>query len=459
VSHFAAWRALVPVALSLVLAALPAAGAERDSGTFDDDDGIPAERAIEWLAAAGVLDGCNPPANTAVCPDRILTRAEAAKVLVLLGRHQGLLSETRPGTLDHFVDDDLTWGGSAQPLIGHLADLAIVHGCDPPANTRFCPDAPLLRGQVAKMTVNTLELDAPADYEGPWTDTAGAFFHESARVAAYHGLWDASTGRFGGHRQVSRAEFARTVVAAVEPGLCNENPFTDARVEGVGERHASVSLTAYAYDLQTGCAYWMNPDARQQTASVLKVMVMAGTLLEAQETGRPPTAWEMSQLTPMITESADPPVRSLWNSFGGSPWFADQAETFGLSQTTAIGDDGQPWGRTRTSALDQANLLRQVLLGEWGPLEAGRSVATDLMTSVVPSQTWGVTAGVPDDRVVAQKNGFAAGTANSVGVVYDAAGEPDYIVAVLTIGWPSWEDGVPVVEEIAAWVTVSLSSQ
>src|SRR5680860_223529 len=151
------------VAICVVLAT-PAVAGERDSGSFIDDDGIPAERALEWLADADVLDGCDPPANRRICPDRILTRAEASKVLVLLGRHQGLLAAVRPTSVDHFVDDDDTWEGAAEPLIGHLADLAIVHGCDPPANIHFCPEDPLLRGQIAKMVVRTLQLEAPPGY-------------------------------------------------------------------------------------------------------------------------------------------------------------------------------------------------------------------------------------------------------------------------------------------------------
>lgn len=445
-------------ALLVLVAPVPAWAVERDSGAFVDDDGTPAESALEWLAAVDVLDGCDPPANTRICPERILTRAEATKVLVLLGRHMGLLEVERPGSVDHFVDDDLTWSGRAEPLIGHLADLSIVHGCDPPTNARFCPDAPLLRGQIAKMVVNTLQLDAPAAFTTPWVDTTGQFFDDAARVAAHHGLWDSSAGFFRGHEEVSRAEFAQVVVAAAEPGVCGDDPFTEIRQETIQDAHPAVAMTAYAFDLDGGCAYWMNPDARQQTASVLKVMVMAGTLLEAQNDGRPVSSWEMSQLAPMITESANEPVRNLWASFGGSPWLTRQTETFGLDQTTAIGDDGQPWGRTLTSGLDQADLLRQVLLGEWGPLESEyRQVAYELMTSVVPSQTWGATSGVPAGRAVAQKNGFAAGTANSVGLVYDAAGRPDYIVAVLTFGWPTWEVGVPVVDEISGWVAAALA--
>lgn len=449
---------IVIVGILIAGAALPVLGAERDSGTFEDDDGQPAERALEWLAEAGVLDGCNPPANTEICPDRDLTRAEAAKVLVLLGRHQDLLGPHRPGTLDHFVDDDMTWGGSAQPLIGHLADVGIVHGCNPPSDTRFCPDDPLLRGQVAKMLVGVLELKAPGSYVTPWTDTAGQFYHEAARIAAYRRIWDSSAGLFRGHQVVTRGEFARIAVAAVDPGLCDENPFTAARVRAVGSRHPGVATSAYVYDYGTGCAYWMNPDNRQQTASVFKVMVMGGVLADAQAEGRAPTSWEMSQMRPMITESSDPPVRNLWDAAGGSPWFRRQVERFGLTRSTAKGDDGQPWGRTLTSALDQADLLRQVVVGEWGPLDAdNRAIVRDLMTSVVPSQTWGVTEGVPPGREVALKNGFAAGTTNSAGVVSDDAGAPDYVVVILTIGWPSWPQGVDTVEEISMWVAEAVS--
>ena len=105
-------------------------------------------------------------------------------------------------------------------------------------------------------------------------------------------------------------------------------------------------------------------------ASVFKVMVMAGTLLEAQKADRPVSEREMELLTPMITESTNSPVRSLWRSFGGSPWFSEQGEIFDLTETLVRGDDYSSWGGTRTSARDQVNLLRQVLLGEWGDLDA-----------------------------------------------------------------------------------------
>jgi hypothetical protein len=208
-------------------------------------------------------------------------------------------------------------------------------------------------------------------------------------------------------------------------------------------------LTAHVHDLRTGCDYSLNPGNRQRTASVLKVMVMAGTLLEAQKEGRPVSEWEMTQLIPMITQSTNDEVRALWRHFGASPWFREQRDIFGLTQTTINADDGSSWGLTTTSARDQVNLLRQVLVGQWGPLTAEyRAVALELMTSVVPSQTWGVTAGVPAGWTVAQKNGFAGIVINSVGWVDDPGPGGGYVVAILTQGWPDHPTGIAAVERI-----------
>lgn len=440
------------VAAALVAALLIAPAAQ--AVEFEDDDGRPGEQALEWLAERGVIDGCNPPANTRSCSEDPITRAQAAKVLVLLGRHQGMLESRRPGSVDHFIDDDDVWNGAAEPIVGHLADLGVVHGCDPPANRRFCPYRTLLKGQIVKMTVRVFGLEAPPDFQSPFTDTSDEYFHEAARVAAYHGLVDSSGGIFDGYAEMTRADFARIVVAVFQPDLCAESPFTAGRVADLEADYPGKAFTAYAYDFATGCAYGMNPGSRQQTASVLKVMVMAGTLVEAQNAGRELTSGERALMSDMIRRSADPPVRELWSRFGGSPWFSEQARRFGLDETRAVGDDGQPWGRTTTSAYDQARLLHQVLLGTGGILHPPSvELAREMMTSVVESQTWGVTAGVPSGWTVAQKNGFAGSTTNSVGIVFDESTEPVYTVVVLSFGWPRWQDGIEPVERVASWVS------
>ena len=447
----------VVVLLALIAIAQPA-GAAGVSGSFLDDNGYPGEQHIERLAGQGAIQGCNPPENTRSCPARTLTRAEAFKILTIAGQSYGMLPGY-PATLDdRFIDDDEMWGGAVSRLANYLAGLRIIHGCNPPENTRICPDGSLTRAEVAKVVVNTFDLGAPADYSSPWEDIGDTWYEEVARIAAYNGLWDTSSQHFDGGHEISRAEFARIVVTAGGDEICTDDPFTAGRVEDLVDRYPGQDLTAYAYDTRTGCGYWMNPDERLRTASVFKVMVMAGTLLEAQNDGRSLTSWERSQLTAMITESANSPVRALWRSFGGSPWFSQQAETFGLEETDSVGDIQGVWGRSTTSAKDQADLIRQALLGDWGPVrEAYRKEAWGLMTSVVSSQTWGVTKGVPPDWTVAQKNGFAGHIANSVGFVQEPGSEEGYVLSVLTNGWSDWQLGVPVVEEIAGWVSAELA--
>ncbi len=106
---------------------------------FTDDDGSVFENDIEALAAAGITRGCNPPANTRFCPNEPVTRGQAA---AFFARALGL----PPAPGDAFTDDDdSVFEGDIQAL----AAAGITKGCNPPANTAFCPDAPITREQFA----------------------------------------------------------------------------------------------------------------------------------------------------------------------------------------------------------------------------------------------------------------------------------------------------------------------
>ena len=250
-----------------------------------------------------------------------------------------------------------------------------------------------------------------------------------------------------------------TVVSPVElthPG-CRPDPFADGVADDLAAAYPGKSITAHVYDARTGCEYSLNPENRQLTASVFKVLVMAGTLLEAQTDSREVTDWETSQLTQMITRSANSPVRALWRSFGASPWFRDQGQLFGLDETAIAADGGSSWGGTRTSASDQVDLLRQVLLGEWGSLnKSSRQTALSLMKSVVPEQAWGVSAGVPHTWTVSQKNGFAGSIVNSMGWLDEPGESQGYVVAILTRGWPNQLSGIDVVEQISVLIACAM---
>jgi hypothetical protein len=45
-----------------------------------------------------------------------------------------------------FTDDN---GSPFEPAIQALAAAGITRGCNPPSNTRFCPDSPVSREQMA----------------------------------------------------------------------------------------------------------------------------------------------------------------------------------------------------------------------------------------------------------------------------------------------------------------------
>jgi hypothetical protein len=246
--------------------------------------------------------------------------------------------------------------------------------------------------------------------------------------------------------------------AAALDRCAGADPFTPALKADVAARYGGHHVTATAHDTRTGCTWHLNPGMRVTTASVVKVEVGAGVLLRAQRQGRGLTAGEQARLWPMITQSANPPTTELWTSLGGAPGMAQLDRTFGLRETSQASPS---WGITSTTARDQVHLLRQVVLGEGGILDAAhRAPLVHAMGSVVPSQRWGVSAGVPPGNVVRLKNGFAGSACcawriNSVGVVEHVGGP--LVLAVLSDGWGSMAQGIPAIESVARAVNNSVA--
>ncbi|MFP3915715.1 MAG: S-layer homology domain-containing protein [Actinomycetota bacterium] len=156
---------------ALALAATPGLAADR----FED---VPADHLfsaeIAWLADEGVTRGCNPPENTRFCPDEAVTRGQMAAFLV---RALGLTAEgpTFEDTEGHTFEGD----------ISRLAEAGITRGCNPPENTRFCPDEAVTRGQMAAFLVRALGLTA----EGPtFEDTEGHTFEGDISRLAEAGI-------------------------------------------------------------------------------------------------------------------------------------------------------------------------------------------------------------------------------------------------------------------------------
>ncbi|MYW44535.1 serine hydrolase, partial [Streptomyces sp. SID161] len=199
-------------------------------------------------------------------------------------------------------------------------------------------------------------------------------------------------------------------------------------------------------------------DRAYDTASIVKVDILATLLLQAQDKGRHLTARERDLAEPMIRRSDNAAANALWRQIGRASGLAAANKRLGLGATE--GGPGGKWGLTRTTAGDQIRLLRAVFdpmgaahPGSGGLDEKSRGYVSALMSRVVPEQTWGVSAagGAKSRKVL--KNGWLQRTTtgrwdvNSIGRV--TAGGHRYLVAVLSDGSASMSDGVRLVERTA----------
>ena len=115
------------------------------NGSFFDDDYNIFENDIEWMADNGISSGCNPPTDTMYCPDRPVTRQ-------VMAAYVARALDLPPSPVDYFDDDD---GNIFEADINRMAHAGITDGCGP---RLFCPSRTVDRGQMAAFLVRALGL-------------------------------------------------------------------------------------------------------------------------------------------------------------------------------------------------------------------------------------------------------------------------------------------------------------
>jgi len=226
----------------------------------------------------------------------------------------------------------------------------------------------------------------------------------------------------------------------------------------VAQQHGKARVTAAVLDLDgTGRKPLVyGDDVPYDTASIIKVDILAAVLLKAQDTGHSLTAQERGQAKAMIQRSDNAAANTLWRRIGLAPGLEAANKRLGLTSTK--GGPGAKWGLTRTTASDQIRLLRAVFdpggasqAGSTALSKASRTYIRTLMTRIVGEQAWGVSAAA--DSGWALKNGWLQRNTtglwdvNSVGQI--TAGGHHYLVAVLSDGNTSMKDGISLVEGTA----------
>lgn len=203
-------------------------------------------------------------------------------------------------------------------------------------------------------------------------------------------------------------------------------------------------------DARTGERYAYRGSERYETASVVKVQVLACLLLRAQDENRELTGEELAQARRMIRLSDNDATTALFRQLGRESGLTRCHERLGLTATRV----DKAWGLTRTTVDDQVTLLGK-LVDARGPLNAdSRKLAFTLMSTVDEDQVWGVSAVAGRGETTTVKNGWLPRSTeehrwiiNSVGRV--TGDDVDVSIAVLSHGHGDMPGGIEVVEKAA----------
>ncbi|MGW4233749.1 serine hydrolase [Streptomyces sp. NPDC004980] len=240
-----------------------------------------------------------------------------------------------------------------------------------------------------------------------------------------------------------------------EPEVDLDAELAEALAPLAGDADASVDVSVAVLDTESGesAAYG---DGAYDTASIVKVDILAALLLLAQDEGRELSGAELARADAMIRRSDNTSATELLKVVGGEEGLDAANERLGLTATTAA----HAWGLTQTTAADQVRLLEAVFGTDSELSEASRTYLTDLMGEVEADQQWGVSAAGTD---WALKNGWMPRTTtglwdiNSIGRV--ESGGHTYLLAVLSRGHATKEAGITLVESLSKAALAALTTR
>ena len=147
---------------------------------------------ILWIYANGITAGCTAGR---FCPERAVTRGQMATFLARA-------LDLPPSPRDYFTDDETSM---FEARINSLAHAGITSGC---GGTRFCPDGPVTRAQMASFLVRAFSL--PSTTRDYFTDDQGNGHERQINALAASGI----TGGCGPSRFCPSGTVTRGQMAA-----------------------------------------------------------------------------------------------------------------------------------------------------------------------------------------------------------------------------------------------------
>ncbi|MER6673056.1 serine hydrolase [Streptomyces sp. NPDC000983] len=203
------------------------------------------------------------------------------------------------------------------------------------------------------------------------------------------------------------------------------------------------------YDRSTNTTCTLRSTTAYDSASVVKVTVLAALLWDAQKTGRSLTSREKSLATAMITKSDNASTSTLWAQLGVTK-VKNFLAAAGMTQTKP-GANGY-WGLTQITVTDEQKLMRLLTAKNAVLTDDSRWYVRKLMGDVVSSQRWGTPYGTPAGVLPHVKNGWLERATNgwrvhSVGT-FKGNGH-DYMITVLTHGNSTMNYGISTIQGVA----------
>nr|WP_247195955.1 serine hydrolase [Streptomyces sp. GESEQ-35] len=212
-------------------------------------------------------------------------------------------------------------------------------------------------------------------------------------------------------------------------------------------------------DRRTNTTCTLRPYRRFDSASIVKVTLLATLLWDAERKDRYLTDWEESLAWSMITKSSNKATGTLWSRVGVNKVRSFLKEA-GMTQTVP-GSYGY-WGLTRITVRDEQRLL--ALLTRENPLLGAdaRAAILRLMNQVTDTQRWGTPAGAPAGVSVHVKNGWLPRATHgwrvhSTGVF--RGNRRTYTITVLTEGNHTKTYGVNTIQSVARAIHDNLNPE
>ncbi|UUU28013.1 class A beta-lactamase-related serine hydrolase [Streptomyces sp. DSM 40750] len=215
----------------------------------------------------------------------------------------------------------------------------------------------------------------------------------------------------------------------------------------LAKRKGTVAVGLYDRVTNTTCT--LRSGTAFDSASVVKVTVLAALLWDAKKHNRLLTDRETKLATAMITKSDNASTSTLWKQLGLTKIKAFLAAAK-MTQTKPGANNY--WGLTRITVRDEQRLLALLTAKNTVLSDNARAYVLKLMNKVVSSQRWGTPAGVPSTVKVHVKNGWLSRATHgwrvhSVGTF--KGGGRDYTITVLTHGNPDMKYGVNTIQGVA----------